>query len=136
MGILNKLTTVLKGKTTDLAQWNVLTDEQQLQSVMVASEERPQLLYKHSHTCGICFMAKKEIDSTFEALEEQADMNFVNVIKARGVSNAIAQQTGIRHESPQVLLIDDRDVIWHASHHSIKGSAILEALENKEPTET
>ncbi|MEM7357326.1 MAG: monothiol bacilliredoxin BrxC family protein [Acidobacteriota bacterium] len=47
---------------------------------------------------------------------------------ARDVSNEIAQRTGVKHESPQALLMRDGTVTWHASHWSIQAEALQEAL--------
>lgn len=108
--------------------WNVLQDEDEVQALMEASEDQPQLVYKHSHRCSICIMAKERIEESFNALSQKATMNFVNVIKSRPVSDVLTNQTGIRHESPQVLLIQNKEVIWHDSHGSIKTEKILEQL--------
>ncbi len=129
MGLFSAMKNAFSGAETDLENWNELNEKQQVSEVIAASEERPQLVYKHSHRCSICFLAKEEVEKSFDAIEEKADMNFVNVVHARSVSNAFAEQTGVRHESPQVLIINKGDVLWHASHHSIKGDAILEALQ-------
>lgn len=119
---------VFSGRDNLREEWNVLTEQQQVGEVMSASRDRPQLVYKHSHRCSICYLAKEEIEDSFDGIKEEADMNFVNVVHARTVSNALAEQTGVRHESPQVLLIRNQEVVWHASHHSIKSEAVLEVL--------
>lgn len=53
----------------------------------------------------------------------------VKVIEHRDISNAIESQLDIRHESPQLLLLREGKVAWHASHFSITGEAIKSALE-------
>jgi bacillithiol system protein YtxJ len=109
--------------------WNVLTEQTELKEVREASRERPQLVYKHSFTCGICHMALENIEASFDELEEKADMNFVDVKNARPVSNLIAEKLDVRHESPQVIIMRDGKAVWDESHHAIKGDTILEALE-------
>lgn len=52
----------------------------------------------------------------------------VLVIEAREISNAIAGQLGIRHESPQAIVIKDGKPIWSASHWSITADSLDEAL--------
>lgn len=39
-------------------------------------------------------------------------------------SRLIAARTGIRHESPQVIILRCGAVVWSASHGDIKASAI------------
>jgi len=108
--------------------WNVLKQPTQLEQVIEASKNKPQFLYKHSHTCSICHVAKEEIEEQFDAIKAKADMHFVNVIKSRPVSDAIAEELDVRHESPQALIIDMGECVWHKSHWSIKADAILDAL--------
>lgn len=128
MGIFKTMKNAIKGSGVDKEDWNIITAKEEAEEVINASEDQPQLVYKHSHTCSICFLARQEIEQQFEDIKAKAGMNFLNVIKSRPVSNYIAEQTGVRHESPQALIIDKGEVVWHASHHSIKADAILEAL--------
>ncbi|MBN2730931.1 MAG: bacillithiol system redox-active protein YtxJ [Balneolaceae bacterium] len=114
---------------TNLDHWNVVTDKDQVEKVLENSHQKAQLVYKHSHTCGICHAAKEQIESVFTEIEKQADMNFINVKKSRPVSNAFAEQLGVRHESPQVLIINQGKCVWHKSHWSIKADAILNVLD-------
>ena len=49
----------------------------------------------------------------------------INVLLSRDVSNQMAQTFGVRHESPQVLLIESGKLLHHASHAGIDGDLIL-----------
>jgi bacillithiol system protein YtxJ len=73
--------------------------------------------------------AHQEVDKLLQ-LEEaaNADACVVVVQLARDVSAAVAQKTGIKHESPQVLLIRDGNCVWSVSHRMIDAAAIKEAL--------
>jgi bacillithiol system protein YtxJ len=118
----------LKRNDTKPDGWNELTSADQIEVIIAASENKPQLIYKHSHTCGICFIAKKKIEGAFDAISKKAAMHFLDVKKQRTVSEAVAEAFDVRHESPQALIIAEGECIWHASHFSIKADAILEAL--------
>lgn len=121
---------VFSGSDTKLEEWNMLTKKDQVEEIVAASEKKPQLVYKHSHRCSICFLAKEQIEQVAEEIEEEVEMHFVNVVRSRSVSNELTNQTGVRHESPQVLLLNNGEVVWHASHHSIQADAVLEAVRN------
>ncbi|HLR76506.1 MAG TPA: bacillithiol system redox-active protein YtxJ [Balneolaceae bacterium] len=121
--------TTLSSTGIVLDDWNILTDKEDFKQVLSASKSRPQLVYKHSHRCSICFLARKEIENSFDEISKLADMNFVNVIKNREVSNLIAKESGVRHESPQALILQDRDVVWHESHQAIKSEQIMKILQ-------
>lgn len=113
----------------DLAEyWSVITQKEEVEKIIEASRERPQLIYKHSHRCSVCIMAREAIEESAEALSEQMDLHFVNVIHQRDISNHIASSLGIRHESPQAILMDGGEVAWHGSHWQIKSKSILEQL--------
>ncbi len=52
----------------------------------------------------------------------------VDVIDRREVSRKIAEDTGVKHESPQALLLGPgQEVLWHASHATIHGRSLAEA---------
>lgn len=129
MGIFSAMKKAFSNTDTQHEQWNILTDPKQVDEVVHASEKGPQLIYKHSHTCGICHAALEEIEEKFDDIHSKADMHFVNVKKSRPVSDAAAEDLGVRHESPQVLIIDEGKCVWHKSHWSIKADAILEVFE-------
>ncbi len=107
--------------------WDVLTESSQLENIVQQSKERPQLIYKHSHRCGTCMITKSNLEQA--AGEKFAiKMHFLNVVKRREASDHIASKLGIRHESPQVILINDGEVVWHASHGAINADSISEKI--------
>ncbi|AWV31636.1 bacillithiol system redox-active protein YtxJ [Paenibacillus sp. FSL H7-0716] len=85
-----------------------------------------KLLFKHSTTCPISAKANEE----FQAYLKDADTTaaVVLVIEDRPVSNQIAEDFGIKHESPQLFLLEDNEVRWNTSHWKITRDAIKEAV--------
>jgi len=53
----------------------------------------------------------------------------VTVQTHREISNAVTARLGIRHETPQALLIRDRRVVWSASHFRVTADAVAKALD-------
>lgn len=90
------------------------------------AEPGKKLLFKHSTTCPISAKANEE----FEAYLKEADTTaaIVLVIEDRPVSNQIAEVFGIKHESPQIFLLEDNEVRWNTSHWKITRNAIKEAV--------
>lgn len=90
------------------------------------AEPGKKLLFKHSTTCPISAKANDE----FQAYLQNADTNaaIVLVIEDRPVSNQIAEEFGIKHESPQIFLLEDNEVRWNTSHWKITRDAIKEAV--------
>src|SRR5262245_4143546 len=46
----------------------------------------------------------------------------------RAVSNAIVQKLGVRHETPQALLLKNGRVVWSASHFRVTAAAVDDAI--------
>jgi bacillithiol system protein YtxJ len=81
------------------------------------------IVYKHSPTCGICVAALQEIEK-FMADHPGASLHLVDVLAHRDLSQRIATTTGIRHESPQVIVLRRGSPTWNASHYAIKAEAV------------
>ncbi|MDZ7715838.1 MAG: bacillithiol system redox-active protein YtxJ [Balneolaceae bacterium] len=130
MGILDRIKNAFSGDDTKADFWNQLTEEGQVEQVIAQSKSKPQLIYKHSARCSVCWFAKSELENVADEMGPQADMNFVDVINSRNVSNKLAEVLNIRHESPQAILIKNGEAVWHESHGAIKGAKVLEQFLN------
>ena len=109
--------------------WNRISDAEDFQSIVKKSVQKPQLIYKHSPSCSVSFLTKRDLDSNAQQLSEKADMYLINVIQERALSNAIAQELAIRHESPQAILLKDGKVAWEGSHWQVNEEAISSKIE-------
>jgi bacillithiol system protein YtxJ len=90
--------------------------------------DKPLLLIKHSTTCPISAEAYKEFQTYEKSAPNEATYALVKVIEQRPVSNVIAEDTGIKHESPQCLLIRNKKVVWSDSHWSITQKSLQKAM--------
>ena len=108
--------------------WNTISSNEDLDELLERSKQRPQLIYKHSTICSFSRMAQGELISAADEIEKKADINYVGVIETRPLSNKVSQVLGIRHESPQIILVKNGEAIWDASHGGVKGSTILQQL--------
>ncbi|MCW5961552.1 MAG: bacillithiol system redox-active protein YtxJ [Pyrinomonadaceae bacterium] len=107
------------------AVFNEITSEQQLESLFKLSHEKPVVLFKHSDTCSISA-------SVFQGVSNaEAEINMVVVQRARNISNLIADRTGIRHQSPQAIVIVHSKPVYSASHFDISSEDIENALKIK-----
>src|SRR5688500_5807773 len=97
-----------------------------LDAALARSGSRPILIFKHSVTCGSSEVAREEVEELTESIEQEGwpvDLFVVRVQAARAVSNEIEVRMRVRHESPQVLLISNGQVIWRASHFRVTAKA-------------
>ena len=77
------------------------------------------LIFKHSTRCSISMMAKRRFEMDWENLPADVSLYFLDLIKHRDLSNKIAQDFLVPHESPQLLLIKDSECILDQSHGGI-----------------
>ena len=86
--------------------------------MLESSETEPILIFKHSTTCGISSHVLAAVNE-FLSKNREVPFGIVHVVEDRRLSDAIADHTGIRHESPQMIAIRNKRPIWHTSHWSI-----------------
>ena len=103
----------------------------ELKRLVTDSELRPVLLFKHSYTCGVSLEALDELVSHLNGRRTEAQYAMVTVQTHRALSNAVARQFGVRHETPQALLIRDGRVVWSASHFRVTAAAVEDAIRNE-----
>ena len=97
------------------------------------SHTRPLLVFKHSFTCGT---SAEALDELIEHLNDDIVASggpdtayaIVTVQTHRDVSNAVTTKLGVRHETPQALLIRNGRVVWAASHFRVTADAVKKAL--------
>ncbi len=82
------------------------------------------VIFKHSNACGISSAAYREMEKL------EGEVNLLEVQSARDVSRELADMTGIRHETPQVIVFKDGKAVWNASHFDVKAGAVLKAVES------
>jgi len=107
-----------------------LVEIDELNEVWETSVEKPVLLFKQSTTCPISADAFDEFNTFLAKSEAEYAAYFVKVRESRSVSDQIAEELGIRHQSPQIFLVKDKEAMWNASHTKITVDSIQEALQN------
>ncbi|WP_139991172.1 bacillithiol system redox-active protein YtxJ [Paenibacillus paridis] len=106
---------------TTIEEWN---------NVYEASATRPLVVFKHSTTCPVSANAHQEFSQYLDGTpREDVDYVLVKVIESRPVSNQIAEDTSVKHESPQIMYIDKKEKVWSATHWSITKAHITAVLD-------
>ena len=118
----------ISGQDTGDFPWHEVHSADDVNELLLASGHRTQVVLKHSPRCGTSFFAKSSLESMGEDILKTADVHLINVIRSRPVSQYFAEKTGIRHESPQLFVIRNDAVIWHASHYSITEEKVMAAI--------
>mgnify|MGYP000091334487 CR=1 FL=1 len=110
------------------ASWNSVLSTADVDSAKEASKERPILFFKHSTRCSISSMAYRRLEAGVEELSKNVDVYYLDLIAHRDVSNFIADNLGVTHQSPQVILMDNGVVTYISTHGDINYQSVLEAL--------
>jgi len=111
-----------------IVKWIPLTDLAQLDRIEQDSKSFPILVFKHSTRCSISRMAQKSFEMSFDV--EGVCAYFLDLIEHRDISNQIATKWQIQHQSPQLLLIKNNEVVYNASHDDIDAWSTKQALAN------
>ncbi len=107
------------------ARFKEIQNTEELDTLIEKSNEKAIVLFKHSATCPISAGVYQEISNA------DADINLIVVQRARDVSNAVAEKTGIRHESPQAFVLKNGKVVYHASHYDVTAIDVEKMLDVK-----
>lgn len=91
---------------------------EELDELFDKSKQQPVVLFKHSLTCPISAGVYREV------ADVDSDIYLIVVQYARGVSNQLAEKTGVRHESPQAIVLKDERAVYHASHYDVTAEDI------------
>ena len=108
--------------------WNKLTSQTEWESILQKSNEKPQLVFKHSTRCSISSMALSRFENSSILENDSIDFHLLDLIQFRMVSNQIASDTGVRHQSPQILLIRNGKSIFDSSHGLINAKELIQFI--------
>lgn len=125
MSLLDRIGNLLNGEGAETSiDWLQLKEPEELSKLLEASNEKPQVIYKHSTRCGVSAMALSNLHQLQQEVAEKADFYFLNVISHRWLSQQVAEQLQVRHESPQLLIIQNGEVVWSGSHYQVTAASI------------
>jgi bacillithiol system protein YtxJ len=113
-----------------LSTWKELTSLEEWSDVLAGSSDKPVLVFKHSTTCPISAKAFKAFETYLnDSPNENVDYVLVKVQRSRPVSNQIESDLGIKHESPQTILVRNNEAVWNTDHSKITVASLGEALQ-------
>lgn len=109
--------------------WKELSENGEIKTLIEDSRNKPVLIFKHSTRCGISSMAKNRLERNWNDKDaESIQTCIIDLIRYRALSQAIADEFQVSHESPQVLLISQGQCIYNASHMGIDYRDIVEKV--------
>lgn len=104
---------------TPSVPWKNLSEISQWEAIWNNRTGEKHIVFKHSTRCSISLMAKRKVEQDWEERFEGAQVWYLDLLNHRDISNAIASSTGVEHESPQALSIENGEVVYMATHGEI-----------------
>jgi bacillithiol system protein YtxJ len=106
--------------------WLEISEAKQLEEIKEMSKHSPILIFKHSTRCGISSMAKNRLERSWNEKDVSRLQPYIlDLVRYRNISDAVASEFQVMHESPQVLLIAAGQCIYEASHLEIDYEEIM-----------
>ncbi|MCX2576219.1 bacillithiol system redox-active protein YtxJ [Pedobacter sandarakinus] len=106
--------------------WVNLTSVEQLEEIKQANGY--SLIFKHSTRCSISLMAKRNFEFSWDVIPADTKLYFLDLISYRDISNTIATEFSVAHQSPQILLIKNGECVLEASHSDISADEVAEVI--------
>ncbi|CAH0999733.1 hypothetical protein LEM8419_01033 [Neolewinella maritima] len=100
--------------------WTPVSSVHDIEALIERSHTTPCLILKHSTTCPISSLAKNRLEKQWDIASSALEPYYLDLLRHREVSHHIASEFGVRHESPQILVIKNGKCIHDASHLDIR----------------
>jgi bacillithiol system protein YtxJ len=92
-----------------------------LDELIEQSRNETVVLFNHDPHCPISARAYAQME------QFEGDISLVDVSRERTLTKEIQGRTGVRHESPQVIVLRGGEPVWSASHFAITVDAVNDA---------
>lgn len=115
-------------KTESKVNWIPLNDFKDLENVTNESFKKTVVLFKHSTRCSISRFALKQFENEFDLPEESISLYFLDLLNFRAISNKIADDFQVMHQSPQMIVLKDGVVVFSSTHSDINANDLKRFL--------
>lgn len=124
MSYFNHLFGNNKEEKASAVAWRNLIDLGQLKEIDTLSYETPVLIFKHSTRCSISRFILKNFENEYHYSDKILCPYFLDLLNYRLISNEIANQYGVQHQSPQILIIKEGKCVFTETHERIEANQI------------
>ncbi|GAA4165711.1 bacillithiol system redox-active protein YtxJ [Chryseobacterium ginsenosidimutans] len=102
--------------------WKKIESEEDLQKAIDHSFQNRIAIFKHSTSCFISKTVLRNFEK--ESLDQKVGLYYLDLLAHRSISNKIANDLGVTHQSPQLIVIENGKAINNASHQDISADQI------------
>lgn len=103
-----------------MLNWINVNDENQLKELI--NSKATFVVFKHSTRCPISSMVKNRLEREWQS---ETPVYYIDLLAHRALSNWIAAESGVIHESPQIILYKNGVAAYDAAHTAIDAKEIL-----------
>ncbi|ASK29160.1 thioredoxin family protein [Chryseobacterium sp. T16E-39] len=106
--------------------WKKIESEEDLAAAIEKSYKNRIAIFKHSTSCFISKTVLRNFESEINDLGTDVDLYFLDLLAYRSISNKIADDLDVNHQSPQLIVIENGKAINNASHQNISVTQITQ----------
>lgn len=88
------------------------------------------VIFKHNTTCPISKGVKRELDAEIDTFPENTSLYILDLLAHRNISDAIAEEFSVEHQSPQLLLIKDGQCTYNQALYDITAEDTIKQIES------
>ena len=99
--------------------WKKIQSEEDLAEAIERSYKNRIAIFKHSTSCFISKTVLRNFEAEINNLGTDVDLYFLDLLAYRPISNKIAQDLDVNHQSPQLIVIESGKATNSASHQDI-----------------
>ena len=124
MSFLNKLFGSPEKENSSETFWKNITTEDDLNKAIEESATKKVAIFKHSTSCFISKTVLKNFEKEVENTDKEVSYYFLDLLAHRNISNKIAEQLEVTHQSPQLIVLENGKATKNASHSDISVSLL------------
>lgn len=104
--------------------WKNISSEADLETAVKESFGKKVVLFKHSTRCFISKTVLKNFEREVQNSDKAVSFYFLDLLAHRNISNKIADDFEVEHQSPQMIVLENGKAVKDASHQSISLSLV------------
>ena len=124
MSFLNKLLGSPEKENSSETFWKNITSEEDLNKAIEESATKKVAIFKHSTSCFISKTVLKNFEKEVANTDKEVSYYFLDLLAHRNISNKIAEQLEVTHQSPQLIVLENGKATKNASHSDISVSLL------------
>ena len=123
MSFLNKIFGSPEEENSE-AFWKYIKSEEDLNKAVAESFNKKTAIFKHSTRCFISKTVLRNFENEVRNSDKDISYFFLDLLEHRDLSNKIADDFDVIHQSPQLIILENGKAVKDASHQSISVSLL------------